>query len=283
MNGFQIRQKLHEGQCVYGTHIASLANPVAAAMATNVDLDFAFFCTEHMPLDNTEVSMLCQFYAARGVSPIVRVPTANPALISRAIDIGAQGIVVPYVETLEEVRQAVGAVRYRPIKGKLLKDTLADPSAIPAKTQKFIDQFNKQQYLIIGIESAHAIENLESLISVDGVDGVFLGPHDITTTMGIPTEYENPLFLDTIEDVIRRCRAQGVGVGIHTMLFRFKPPTLQRLLDAGMNWIINGSDISLMCQTMNQQLGKLREMAGGGVVTPDIQTSNGQPVESCIT
>lgn len=262
MTGATIREKLHSGERVYGTHIASLMNPLAAAIATGLELDFAFFCTEHMPIDRTEVGMMCQFYKAHGISPIVRVPDPNPTAISMATDAGAEGIVVPYVETAEEVRRIVAAVKHRPVKGKLRDDVIAGRSEYPPKLQQFLERFNQHQYVIIGVESVPALENLEVLIDGTGVDGVFLGPHDITTSMGIPEEYDNPLFQDAIEDAIRRCRACGVGVGLHFKLLKLGEPVLRRFLDAGMNWILNGSDVTILCDTMNAQLGQIRDWAG---------------------
>ncbi len=282
MTGSQIREKLRRGERVYGTHIASLMNPMAAMMASQMELDFAFFCTEHMPLDRTEVSMLCHLYKLRGISPIVRVPTMNPAAISMALDGGAEGIVVPYVETVEEVRQAVGAVKYRPIKGQLLQDAMDGRHELPAKTRRFLDGFNQHHYLIIGVESVPAMDRLEELIGVEGVDGVFLGPHDLTVSMGVPTEYEDPGFVDAIEDVVRRCRAGGVGVGLHNQLLRLGDHTLNRLLDAGMNWLINGADITVLCQEMNSQLRQLRELEGVADRKP-ISVAGNRPVQSCIT
>ena len=281
MNGSEIKEKLHSGECVFGTHIASLMNPVAASMAAEMELDFAFFCTEHMPLDRTEVSLLCKIYAARGISPVVRVPACDASIISAALDGGAEGIVVPYIETVEEVRRAVGAVKYRPIKGKLLAEVLSGRKTLPESTQAFLGDFNDGKYLIVGIESMEAIDNLEELITVDGVDGVFLGPHDITVSMGIPTEYNNPLFLNTIEDIVRRCRRHSVGVGLHTLLLTLDEQYLRRLLDAGMNWILNGADITVMRDAMNTQLRSLRRLAGS---IPFHASPSGAtaPVQSCL-
>lgn len=271
MTGTTIREKLHNGERVYGTHVSSLLNPNAAAIAVEIELDFAFFCTEHMPLDRTEIGWLCRFYAAHGISPVVRVPGRDADAISMALDAGAEGIVVPYVETVAEVQQAVGAVRYRPIKGKLLRETLTGREELPQKTLEFLDRFNRDSYLIIGIESVEAMENLEQLITIDGVDGVFLGPHDITTSMGIPEEYGNPRFLDAVERVIRLCRRHSVGVGLHTPLLKLGNATLHRFCHAGLNWMINGADITVMRDAMNTQLRALRELAGDEYINPRVE------------
>jgi 4-hydroxy-2-oxoheptanedioate aldolase len=282
MTGSKIREKLHLGECVYGTHIASLMNPSAAAIAAGMELDFAFFCTEHMPLDRTEVGLLCRFYAAHGISPIVRVPSPDPISIAMALDGGAEGIVVPYVETVEEVKASAGAVKYRPIKGKLLQDVLDGKRELSEKTREFLPRFNRHNYLIIGVESEAAIDNLENLVTAADVDGVFLGPHDITVSMGIPEEYNNPLFLNTVEDVIRRCRKLSVGVGLHTALLNLEERTLRRFIDAGMNWFLNGADIIVMRDAMNAQLRRLREIVGESQVHTGAKPEKSQ-VQSCIT
>jgi 4-hydroxy-2-oxoheptanedioate aldolase len=281
MQGRQIKEKLRRGEHVFGTHIASLMNPVAAAMAAEIELDFAFFCTEHMPIDRTEVGRLCQLYATRGISPVVRVPSPDAAAISEALDAGAQGIVVPYVETVDEVRLSAGAVRYRPIKGALLAEVQAGRVELPAKTQEFLRDFNRDAHLIIGIESLAAISRLEELIDAGDVDGVFLGPHDISVTMGIPTEYGNPEFIRLIEDVVRRCRKRSVGVGLHTQLLKMKPDDLQRLLDAGMNWLLNASDIVIMRDAMRDQFRRLRGLTAA--CAPVVHSPSIPAVRSCIT
>lgn len=282
MTGAGIKEKLYAGDRVYGTHIASLMNPLAAAIATQLELDFAFICTEHMPVDRTEVGMMCQFYKAHGISPIVRVPDPNPTVISMALDGGAEGIVVPYVETLEEVRRIVAAVKLRPVKGQLRDDIIAGKAAYPEKLRTFLARFNQNNYVIIGVESVAAINNLESLITDTGVDGVFLGPHDITTSMGIPEEYDNPAFLDTIEDVVTRCRARNVGVGLHFQLLKLGEERLTRLLDAGMNWILNGADVTIMRDAMNAQLGQIRHLAGDPAFEKATAPTSARSDKSCI-
>ncbi len=283
MKGSLVREKLRNGECVFGTHIASLMNPIAASMAAEMELDFAFFCTEHMPIDRTEVGMLCQIYAARGISPIVRVPSPDPISISKALDGGAEGIVVPYVETCEQVIECVGAVRYRPLKGEMLEEALSGARELSSKTHQFLNRFNRDKYLIIGVESLPAIENLEALITTADVDGVFLGPHDITVSMGIPEEYDNPLFLKTIESVIGRCRKLGVGVGLHTQLLKIDGQVLRSFINAGMNFMINGADIVVMRDAMNAQIRALREITGSERFHSEANGGEAmEAIESCI-
>jgi 4-hydroxy-2-oxoheptanedioate aldolase len=276
MQGELFRQKLKGGQRVYITHVVSLGNPVAAAITTQLQLDGVFICTEHMPIDRTEVSTMCQVYAAAGIAPIVRISYPCPRLAAMALDGGAQGIVAPYVETADEVKALVGAVRYRPIKGEILNGIL-DGSIQPGeKLQSFWQRFNRNNFLIIGVESVPAIRRLEELISIDGVDGVFLGPHDITCSMGIPEEYGHPDFIRTVVDVIHRCRKAGVGVGIQVDL---ASPANQAFLDAGMNLMFHLSDLIKMRNVMNAELAALR--GGYGDTYVQNGTGNSATPQTC--
>jgi 2-keto-3-deoxy-L-rhamnonate aldolase RhmA len=276
MQGEQIRQRLLTGQRVYGTHIVSFANPITTKLASELEFDFVFICTEHMPVDRTELSLMCQYWSTKGISPIVRIPYPSAHLASMAIDGGAQGIVAPYVETVEEVKDIVGAVRYRPIKGEFLRDILSGRRKPNDKLMNFYKKFTKDTFLIIGVESVPAINRLEELISIEGVDGVFLGPHDITCSMEIPEEYENPQFVTTIVDVIKRCRRAGKGVGIHMDLAL---PRAKPFLDAGMNFMLHLADIIKMRQIMAADLKALRTSY------EDVYQKDGQqsaPAQSCI-
>ena len=240
MQGNRIRAKLRNGERVYGTHIVEAGNPNYLVWMTETNMDFAFICTEHIPLDRKEVSWMCQLLAHRNISPIVRIPYPDAHLASMFLDGGAEGIVAPYVETTREIEQLIGAVRYRPIKGRKLTDMMSGRVPAGEKLRSYLERWNRNNYLIIGIESVHAIERLDELLSYDEVDGIFLGPHDITCSMEIPEEYDNPLFIDEMKRVIDICKSRGKGVGLHQ---DHRLPAINGLLDYGLNWVINASDV----------------------------------------
>jgi len=282
MTGLEIRKRLRAGGCVFGTHITTLPNPNATLLSAQMDLDFAFFCTEHLPLDRNEISLLCRFYAREcGASPIVRVPASDDTdAMSMALDAGAEGIIVPYVETEEEVRNAAAVIRHRPIKGRLQRELRDGKRELSPKMAAYLETFNRNNYLIIGIESVPALENLDALLTAAEVDAVFLGPHDITTSMGIPEEYGHPDFIATIEDTIRRCRRHNVGVGIHLPLLKIESDTLRRWLEAGMNLLINGTDIAILREAMNAQIRQLRELTQTSLA--ESQAPDEQKLATCI-
>lgn len=257
MNGELIREKLHRGERVYGTHVAGLSNAMVPRLLANAPLDFAFVCNEHMPVDRAETSALCQQFSALGVSPIVRISHPCAAEAAMALDGGADGIVAPYVETVDEVRTLVGAVHYRPIKGRQLREFLNGTRQPTPVTRDFLRRFNRHQYVIIGIESIAAYENLDALIGVAGVDGVFMGPHDLTVSLEEPEAWDSPALHRVIDDTIVRCRAAGIGVGVHLSAALFTSEQIKRMISLGMNWILDAADVTLALQVLRQHRAAL--------------------------
>ncbi len=257
MTGDIIREKLHGGETVYGTHVAGWSNALVPRLLATTPLDFAFVCNEHMPVDRAETAALCQQFSGLGISPIVRLSHASAIEAAMAVDGGADGIVAPYVETVDEVRAMVGAVHYRPIKGRQLCEFVAGVRQPNDATRRFLRRFNRHQYVIIGIESVAAYENLEALIGVEGVDGVFMGPHDLSVSLEAPEEWTNPALHHLIEDTIVRCRAANIGVGVHLSTAVFSIDQIKRLIGLGMNWILDGADVTLAAYGMKQRRAAL--------------------------
>jgi len=242
MRGKELKQKLMAGEYVYGTHTVGLINPVIPEWFAGKGLDFAFICNEHMPLDRSETSAMCKMYASYGVSPMVRIPYPDARLATIAVEGGAEGIVAPYVESADQCREIINALKYKPIKGKYLEEIVSGQKVPSEKLARYIEKLNENLYFVCGIESVYAIENLEKIIGVEGVSCVFLGPNDITCSMGIPCEYDNPEYINLLVDVVKRCRRMGVGVGVHTSSTN---PSYRPVMDAGANFMLDAADITM--------------------------------------
>ena len=276
MHGEQVRERLHRGERIYGTHVAGWSNALVPRLLAGAPLDFAFICNEHMPLNRADTAALCQQFGSLGVSPIVRISRPDATEAAMALDGGAEGIVAPYVETADEVRALVGAVHYRPIKGRQLREFLGGTRQPAAATRAFLKRFNRHHYLIIGIESVAAYENLDTLIGLEGVDGVFMGPHDLSVSLEAPEEWDNPALHRLIEDTIVRCRAAGIGVGVHVSPAIFPLERIRRLVSLGMNWILDGADVIHALESLKQ-----RRLALCGEAPPSTVEAAASPA-ACI-
>ncbi len=260
MNGHQFREKLHAGERLYGTLIVSDSPRWPPAVAA-LGLDFVFIDTEHIALDRGAVSWMCQAYAALGLPPVVRIPKPDPFLASMALDGGALGIIVPYVESPEEVRSLAGAVKFRPLKGKVLQAALSGKAELDPVQAAYLAQYNRENSLIVNIESRPALEALDEILAVPGLDGILVGPHDLTTNLGIPEQYDHPAYIGAVDEIVRKCRARGIGVGAHVM---YPAGTSQeiRWAQMGANLIVHWADINAFRFAMQASLVEIKTALG---------------------
>jgi len=266
MTGEQMRAALHEGRRVYGS---CLTNPSLWAADRYTQLDFAFIDNEHVPLSRESTMALCQAFKARCVSPIVRIPFPDPALAGMALDAGAEGTICPYVEDPAEVRAVVGVVRYRPLKGRKLANFLRARTGVADRTLQYLEERNRNNFLVINVESTPAIDRLDELLAVEGLDAVLIGPHDLSISLDLPEQYADPTFIAAAEQIISRARAAGLGAGLHYW------ENLDRELHyirGGANLIVHSTDITESIRVLNADLSRLRaEMKDvpGQAIVPD--------------
>jgi len=169
-----LKEKLKTGKRIYGTAILS-SSTKWTRVVSQANLDFVFLDTEHIPLGRETLSNMCTIYSAMGIPPIVRIPSPDPYTACTALDGGASAILAPYVETVDQVKGLVGAVKYRPLKGKKLQQILDGNETMDEKLKNYVDERCKENLLFINIESRPAIDNLPELLSVPGLDGVIIG------------------------------------------------------------------------------------------------------------
>ena len=265
MTGEEFTKALRDGQRTYGTLIVS-TSPRWPEVLGNSGLDFVFIDTEHIPIGRETLSWMCRTYAAMNLAPVVRIPSPNPVDACKVLDGGACGIVAPYVESVEQVRELVGAVKLRPLKGKLCEKALANPDSLEPKLEEYLKDFSSGNTLVVNVESVPAIENLDAILTVPGLDAVLIGPHDLSVSMGIPERYRDPAFDKAVHDIIKRAREHNISVGIH---FWEGLDMEIEWAKAGANLIVHSGDISLFSSTLRKDLQKMREALGNDTQLPN--------------
>lgn len=264
MTGKELKDTLKNGGRVYGTLIVS-TSPIWLEVIENLGLDFVFIDTEHIPIDRHQLSWMCHAYLGKSIAPIVRIPLPDPYEACKALDGGAKGIVAPYIETAEEVRQLSGAVKNRPLKGQKLQDFLSGEKSMEPKLKEYLQSNNEENVLIVNIESYPAIENLDEILATPGLDVVLIGPHDLSCNLGIPEQYDNPVFLDAVKNIISKARKANVGAGIHA----FYEGALEKEIEwakMGVNFLIHSGDINRFTQGMRRDIKKLRSELGDVII-----------------
>lgn len=260
MKGKELALALRKGESVYGTAILSPSS-IWPKVVASIGLDFVFIDTEHTPLNRETVSNMCHVYNALNLAPIVRIPSPDPFEACMVLDGGASGIIAPYVETIEQVKELVGAVKYKPLKGKKLQNRYKEDGQLGADLSAYLEGKNAENVLILNIESVPALDALDEILSVQGVDGVLIGPHDLSCSLGIPEQYDHPLFKDAVMTVLKKARSKNVGAGIHVF---YASGFQQEILWAkqGANLIVHSSDIIAFKSTIQREIMNIKESLG---------------------
>ncbi len=257
MNSIAFKQTLRRGDRAYGTLIIS-TSPRWPEEVRKLNLDFVFLDGEHMPLDRDRLSGLCRTYEAMNLATLVRIPSPDPVFASMALDGGASGILAPYIETAEQVRALAAATKLRPLKGE--KAAAIVRGAEPDEGMKdYLADYNARNLLMINIESVPAVESLEEILAVGWVDAVIIGPHDLSCSLGIPEQYDHPLFLDTVRTIMRKAAAAGVASGIH---YFFGIEQEIEWMKGGMQVLIHASDMTAFSARISSELNTIRTGVG---------------------
>ncbi len=259
MTGKEVREAIHSERRVYGAAVLSPSTRWPAAMKA-LPIDFVFIDTEHIALDRETVAWMCQTFSALGLAPIVRVPEPNAALASMAIDGGAHGVIFPYVERVEEVRDLVGAVKYRPLKGKRLDDLVLRDRAPSSECRAYLEKHNANGVAIINIESQPAIDVLPELLSVKGLDAVQLGPHDLSVNLGKPEDYADAAFSAATRGIVESARQRSIGAAAH--FFWHELDREIEWMRWGVNMLIHSTDLRSMLHGTQSDLDHIRGVMG---------------------
>lgn len=265
MTGMQFRDKLRSGKNVYGTLVTS-SSPWMFDTIVSLEPDFVFLCTEHIFYNPETLGWMCRAYKTAGISPVVRILKPDPYLATQALDSGACTVLAPYTEDIEQVIELVGAVKFRPLKGKKLKNILAGKEKPTPALEEYLRNHNKNNSLLLNIESPAGVINMEQFFSIKtvdgpGVDGIVIGPHDLSVSHELPEKYDNKNFIDLCCDIIRKARNSGVAAGGHSGS-RGNIQLQMEWAKAGANIIMHSSDIFLFADKYQDDINKIHNLTG---------------------
>jgi 2-keto-3-deoxy-L-rhamnonate aldolase RhmA len=258
MTGSEFLQQLKSGKRVYGTAIIS-SSPLWPPAVKRAGVDFVFIDTEHTPLDRGTVAQMCQAYNALGLPPLVRIPAPDPYEACQILDAGAAGVLAPYIEHPEQVTRLVGATKLRPLKGERLDEALQNDARLGPQLRDYLRRRNADNFLMINVESVPALARLDQILAVPGLDGVIIGPHDLSVSLGRPEQYEHPEFEKAVEEIVTKVRTKGLGIGIH---FPRHSELQIRWAQRGLNVILHSSDIALFQRSLAGDMTTIRRTLG---------------------
>ena len=246
------KRAITQGQPQIGLWLSLCSNIGAEAMAYS-GYDWLLIDTEHTPAEPATVLTQLQAVATGTATPIVRPAWNDAVLIKRFLDIGAQSFLVPYVETTEEAEAAVAAVRYPPrgMRG-VATGTRANKFT---RVKDYFDKADDEICLLIQVETQKGYDNLDGILAVDGVDGVFVGPSDLSAGLGHLGNAMHPDVQAAIFDIQKRCQAAGKPAGILTPV----EDEARAYLKAGFTFVAVGSDLGLMIKNADALVRRFKD------------------------
>ena len=192
-----------------------------------------------------------------GVVPIVRIPIPDSHYVTMAMDAGAQGVLAPYCETVEQVREVVAAAKWRPLKGEAVDRVVEQGEHVSDATRAYLEERNRNSVAIIGIESVAAVNNLEAILDVPGIDGIFVGPNDMSISLGHPDQYDRPEYKETVKKVIDMSDAKGIATLVHHQT----PDLSTYWIEQGARFVLHGTDRRALAEGFRSDFSKLRDAA----------------------
>lgn len=246
----RFRAGLATGKTQFGVWLG-IPDSTAAEIMAGAGFDWLLVDQEHGAFELRDVMTHLQVMAAYDVAPIVRPVDGNATLLKKLCDIGAQSFIVPMIDTAEQAAAVVSAVRYPPEGVRGMGTSLARAARWNA-VQGYAGQANGEMVVIVQAETVTAIENLEAIAAVPGVDGVFIGPSDLSASMGHVGDVAHPEVVDTVSDAIRRIRAAGKYAG----LLCLDESMIAHYEECGANFIGIGVDTLLLGNAARRLAGR---------------------------
>ncbi|PSM49660.1 aldolase [Chroococcidiopsis sp. CCALA 051] len=243
----QLKHKLHQGEVVLGL-FTNCAYPAFIEICGHAGLDFVVIDLEHGSLNTLIAEDLCRAADCVELAPIIRVSQNNPAQIQRALDVGSAGVQVPQIETKADAEAVVKGAKFSPLGARGLSLYTRAGVYTAAGTQR-IEQLNETSLVVVQVEGKQGIDNLAEIASVPHIDVIFLGPYDLSQSLGIAGQVRDPRVVELMRTGVETIRQAGKAAGT----FADTPEIAQQWIATGVQFVALGVDVGVFlraCQAL---------------------------------
>jgi len=257
-----IKDKLRNNKPSIGSWM-SMAHPSIAEILAMAGYEWIVIETEHTAIDVSEVLRLIIAIEQRGSIPLVRLAWVDPIQAKAVLDSGAAGVIVPMVNTKAEAELAVAMTKYPPMGSRGIG--LARAQGYGVDFDKYVSRANEDLLLIVQIEHIDAVNNIEEILSVPGIDGTFIGPYDLSMSLGLPGQLSHPEVVAAKEKVLKATLKKGLAAGIHFVQPLTAVDDCLKAIGEGYRFIAVGTDILFLgdnCRKMHTDIQ--RSILGNG-------------------
>jgi 4-hydroxy-2-oxoheptanedioate aldolase len=256
MDKNKLKAKLKKGEPAIGVFVRM--NAISVEILGRTGWDFVIIDAEHGVHTMEDVSNMIRAAKAVGISSIVRVPGTAPINIMRSLDAGADGVQVPQLTSLEQVKTAAEASLYYPLgqRGACAYSAATGYSTIPFS--EHIVTSNEETMLVLHVENTWSAENIDAILEVEGIDVIFCGPWDLSQSLGIPGKTDDPAVAGLIDKVLAACERAKISTGI----FVQKPEDAETWLKKGVKYIACSVDVGMYADAASDNANRMRERIG---------------------
>jgi 4-hydroxy-2-oxoheptanedioate aldolase len=211
-----VKRALKEGKVQYGTNFGQFRSQDVLRIFAQAGFHWAFVDCEHGGFDLETVQDLCRIAPSFNFAPILRVADLQYSLVARSLDVGAQGIIFPRVESPELLERAVSWCKFPPVGIRGFGLNAFHFNHEQLSMPEMIDHLNEHTMVVLQIETKKALDAREELLAVPGIDAVMIGPADLSISLGVPGEFQSPLVVDAMEAIKESCNKRGIAPGTQT-------------------------------------------------------------------
>lgn len=249
-----MREKMDSGELAVGMIVRLIRGVEVVALAKTAGFDCLFLDMEHNVFSHETVSDICLSALLAGITPLVRVGEVNAPVINRALDCGATGIIVPHVESAEDAKKVVDAAKFTPIGHRSVMPCLPQLLFKDMPAVKAMKLVNDVTMVILMIESIAALDHVEEIANVAGVDMLLVGANDLANEMGCPGQLDHPTVTVSIKRVAAACKSSGIHFGVGGLGGR--PDLAKEMIALGARYATAGADITFFSQAASAQARK---------------------------
>jgi 4-hydroxy-2-oxoheptanedioate aldolase len=254
MNAPSLAARMRAGETVFGTMISESFSPGICRVVKSAGFDFIIIDTEHSFAGIETCAWMIRAGRDIGLGVIIRAPAFEGQWLNRYLDLGAHGLLIPRVEDGETCRRIVETIKYPPEGVRGLATSAGHSDYAPPPTPELVAWANENLVLAVQIETQKGLDNRQEILSVPGVDALFIGPNDLSLSMGYPGGLDHPAVLQAMDDICATAKECGVAPGMHV----FDLPGAKRWLAAGAKFLAYSSDLAFIRKSGSDALAELK-------------------------
>ena len=249
------KERLIDNRLAIGMGVRNVRGSEIASIMQSAGYDWLFIDLEHGPTSIESAASICITSLANGIAPIVRVPQGDLNLGTRCLDAGALGIVMPHVDNAKQAATMAEAFRFKPLGPRSIAGNYPHFGFKTQSARETTTMLNDATLLVAMIETPDAIENIDAIAAVPGIDVLLMGTNDLCLEMGIPGEIDHPEVSTAIDGLIEACQRHGKWAGLGGV---YEPALLTQYIDRGFQMIIAGNDVTLLLDAATEQAQFIR-------------------------